>query len=104
VDFALVLVSHALNTAADADGNEHYEHSDASTFDSVHSEADAVDSSVFFAIDNSFDLFTDDLSAFGTANAVVWCDTFAKRAAFQPKTDWLVAFCLAFEALPAFFT
>jgi len=102
--FALVLVSHAFNATADTNRDEHDDHGDASTFDPVHSEADAVDSTDFLAVDFHFDLFTDNLSALGTAHAVVWRDTFAVRAVFAPKADWLVALLFALLTLPAIFT
>jgi len=102
MDFALVLVSHAFNATADTDRDEHDDHGDASTLDPVHSEADAVNSADFLAVDVHFDLFTDNLSAFGTAHAVVWRDTLSERAVFAPKADWLVALLLALLTLPAF--
>lgn len=104
MDFALVLVSHAFNATADTDRDEHDDHGDASTFDPVHSEADAVDSTDFLAVDIHFNLFTDNLSAFGTAHAVVWRDTLAERAVFAPKADCLVALLFALLTLPAVFT
>lgn len=104
MDFALVLVSHALNTTADTDRDEHDDHGDASSLDPVHSEADAVDSTDFLAVDVHFDLFTDNLSAFGTAHAVVWRDTLAERAAYLPKALWYVAFLFALGTIPVVFT
>jgi len=104
MDFALVLVSHAFNATADTDRDEHDDHGDASTLDPVHSEADAVNPTDFFSVDVNFNLFTDNLSAFGTAHAVVWSDTLAERAAYAPKAYCLVALLFALGTLPAVFT
>jgi len=89
VDLALVLVSHALNTTANSNRDEHDNHSDSSALDSVHSKTDAVNSSRTLP----GNLFSDNLSAQGTADAVVGGNALASQRATSlgTKAFWLIA-------------